>query len=280
MQKLIDDITIGDRYRRDLGDLSELAASIDSIGLLNPITVTSNLLLIAGERRLGACRALGWVEIPVNVADNIVEARDLLVAERDENTQRKPMLPAEATALGMKIEELERPAALARQAEAGKQFGRGIASGHVTGSYEGRESREIAAEAVGMSASKYVRIKHALVTADDENENDTVRQVAREAIARINAGAPIYPQVKRIFAAKQALEPEDVKAPSPGRGRKHLASLTALVASLEGVGLGFDSIEQLDSSVTPEAAATMVTRLTEQMSSIRRILKLVREREA
>lgn len=44
----------------------------------------------------------------------------LLIAERDENTCRKDFTPSEAVALGRKLEELEKPAAAERKAEAGK----------------------------------------------------------------------------------------------------------------------------------------------------------------
>ena len=60
MKVLIDDIIIKRRIRNSLGDLTYLMESIGKYGLLNPITVTDNLELIAGYRRLQACKALGW----------------------------------------------------------------------------------------------------------------------------------------------------------------------------------------------------------------------------
>ena len=50
----IDGINVGFRYRKDLGDLRTLADSIGEVGLLHPIVVTSEGLLIAGQRRLEA----------------------------------------------------------------------------------------------------------------------------------------------------------------------------------------------------------------------------------
>jgi ParB family chromosome partitioning protein len=58
---------VGERHRRDLGDVDGLAESIEDIGLLNPITVDENGLLLAGARRLAACKRLGWKTIPANV---------------------------------------------------------------------------------------------------------------------------------------------------------------------------------------------------------------------
>src|SRR3546814_4898376 len=51
----VDSILVADRYRKDLGDLSDLKQSIVYIGILNPITVTEyygGYKLLAGERRL------------------------------------------------------------------------------------------------------------------------------------------------------------------------------------------------------------------------------------
>jgi ParB family chromosome partitioning protein len=67
MDRLISEITIGARHRQDMGDIAGLASSIEDIGLLNPITVDENGLLLAGARRLAACKQLGWKNIPVFV---------------------------------------------------------------------------------------------------------------------------------------------------------------------------------------------------------------------
>lgn len=55
----IDRIRLADRIRRDYGDVAELAADIAENGLIQPPLVTPELLLIAGERRLRACKSLG-----------------------------------------------------------------------------------------------------------------------------------------------------------------------------------------------------------------------------
>jgi ParB family chromosome partitioning protein len=62
-------IQIGARHRRDMGDLASLARSIRDIGLLHPITVSQDGLLLAGGRRLEACKMLGWQDIPVTIVE-------------------------------------------------------------------------------------------------------------------------------------------------------------------------------------------------------------------
>ena len=76
-----------ERQRRTLDGIEELAASIRARGLINPITVTREGVLIAGERRLTAVRLLGWPEIPVRYMDDLTPDEQLLV-ELEENTKR------------------------------------------------------------------------------------------------------------------------------------------------------------------------------------------------
>lgn len=92
-------------------ELSELEASLRSVGLLQPITVRpaptgGGYELIAGERRLRAATNLGWTEIAAAVKD--VDDRTLLTLALVENLQRADLNPIEE-AEGYKrlIEEFE-----------------------------------------------------------------------------------------------------------------------------------------------------------------------------
>ena len=81
-------------FRR--GTLSELMISIAQVGLIQPLTVrqlTDGYELIAGERRLKACRLLGFKELPcivMNVNDEKSAAMALI-----ENVQREALEPME-----------------------------------------------------------------------------------------------------------------------------------------------------------------------------------------
>lgn len=89
-------IAVGERDREDLGDVAGLAESIRMVGLLHPVVVTEALALVAGGRRLAAVQHLGWTEVPVTVVD-LSTVTDALRAEADENTERKPLTPYEAS---------------------------------------------------------------------------------------------------------------------------------------------------------------------------------------
>jgi ParB family transcriptional regulator, chromosome partitioning protein len=86
----IQDIIVKSRIRIDTGDISDLMESISKYGLLNPITVTEEFELLAGFRRLEACKALGMTEIECNVV-NVRTGIDKLLIEADENLTRKDL---------------------------------------------------------------------------------------------------------------------------------------------------------------------------------------------
>lgn len=98
----IDKIEVGDRHRRDLGDISELADSIAHLGMLQPIGVTSDMTLVFGERRLSACRdVLGQTEIEVRTVD----VPSIMEGEFAENEIRKAFTPSERVAIADAIKE-------------------------------------------------------------------------------------------------------------------------------------------------------------------------------
>lgn len=78
------------RQRRTLDGIDELAASIAAVGLINPPVITRDGTLIAGERRLSAVQRLGWLECPVQFADEM-SAADLHLLELEENVKRQDL---------------------------------------------------------------------------------------------------------------------------------------------------------------------------------------------
>ncbi|MFE2563113.1 ParB/RepB/Spo0J family partition protein [Streptomyces mirabilis] len=291
----VQDIEVGERARVDLGDLTDLMASIKQLGLLQPIVVTADNKLIAGGRRLESCRRLGLDEVQVVVAEHIHDAVDLLKAERDENTCRKPMTASELIALGRQIEALEKPKAAQRQAEAGRTHGRGKASVPTNESYsEPIDSREKAAEAVGLSTATYSRVKQVANAAEGFQESRGQRtevsperqaesREALELIDRISTGEEVRPanggrplSVTAVYekwdgkktnrgpaAPTVRTRPEPTAPATPlldagGRRmpqRSQRKSITDGMAALSGLCVGFSGINELDESIDAEEAA-------------------------
>jgi ParB family chromosome partitioning protein len=113
----VDGITVGVRHRKDLGDLQSLMDSISEHGLLQPITVTQDGLLICGARRLAAIKALGWRQVNVWVKADLSQNLTTFLAEKEDQTNAKPYTATELAALH---EELKREIAAdaARRVEA------------------------------------------------------------------------------------------------------------------------------------------------------------------
>lgn len=71
--------------------IKELAKSISENGLLQPLTVVkknNGYELVAGERRLRACKSLGWLKVPVIIMENVTEEKKSILAVI-ENLQRE-----------------------------------------------------------------------------------------------------------------------------------------------------------------------------------------------
>jgi ParB-like chromosome segregation protein Spo0J len=151
--------------------------------------------LIAGQRRLEAVRKLGWSTIPARVVTDLSSAVERLVMERDENTVRKPMTPGELVSLGKALEELERPRALERMAEAGRSAAPGRAGqryDQMTGPFLNKgETAHVVAPALGMSGSSYKRAKFVVNAATDPDATEEDRMRAQEALTEMNTTGTI-----------------------------------------------------------------------------------------
>ena len=76
-----------ERQRRELRNIDELAESIQRIGLINPIIITQDGVLVAGERRLSAIRKLGWTHVSVQFVEELSDY-ELQTIELEENIKR------------------------------------------------------------------------------------------------------------------------------------------------------------------------------------------------
>jgi len=110
----INEIKVNARIRNDFGDIQELADDIKENGLINPITITFDNELIAGERRLRAYKLLGFQKIETN-AISIKDSEHQLQIEISENNIRKDFTFSERFDIAKRIERVERIKARDRQ---------------------------------------------------------------------------------------------------------------------------------------------------------------------
>jgi N6-adenosine-specific RNA methylase IME4 len=191
-------IRIGRRHRRDLGDVDGLAASIADVGLLHPVVVTVNGNLIAGARRLEACRRLGWADVPVTV----VELDQIVRGEFAENAHRKDFLPSEIDAIRRAMLPLEKVAA-GRRMKAGTLAKVSQGSGRATdkiGAFAGVSGRTVEKIAAVVDAAKAEPKRFGKLLAD------------MDRTSRVNGA------YKRLCVTRQAAQIRAEPPPLPGNG--------------------------------------------------------------
>lgn len=161
----IHEIVVGERYRKNLGDLEPLKQSISEIGLLHPVVIDGDRRLLVGGRRLEACKQLGMMTIQAVTAASLSDLRQRVMAEKDENVCREPFKPSEMVSLGKVIEELQRPIAEESHAAGVKEGGRppknsGGSSPRVSRPRdESRRTSSVAAAACGVDRRTYEKAR-------------------------------------------------------------------------------------------------------------------------
>lgn len=214
LERRTDSIRVGVRHRNTTGDLTPLVTSIGRVGLLQPITITPDGLLICGYRRLEAVKQLGWRTLRVWVRPGLSDDLARLLAERDENTTHKPLTALEAAALYDEVKTLLSEDAARRQQLT--RFGgeNGVYSGQ-TGDADSASPapghgsvRRQAAELVTHRAS-YNQLEQILQmerVAADRGRPADVRKVAEDELERIRNGGAVDPSYQRVRAVLRAAE--------------------------------------------------------------------------
>jgi ParB-like chromosome segregation protein Spo0J len=102
----ISEIIVGERRRTEVGNIKELADSIKKFGLLHPIVVDDHKRLVAGGRRLAACKLLGWEEVEVTLLKYLPE-QQLRAIELEENLRRKDLTEYEKSRNMVQLAEIK-----------------------------------------------------------------------------------------------------------------------------------------------------------------------------
>lgn len=103
----IDEIIVKDRIRKNAYvHIKDLMEDIQKNGLINPITINADKVLLAGFRRYTACKALKWTDIPVHMVSTESEEQDLKI-EISENELREDFTMTERLDYARRLERIE-----------------------------------------------------------------------------------------------------------------------------------------------------------------------------
>ena len=215
LERRVDSIVVGQRHRRNAGDLTTLMDSMKRVGLLQPVTITPDGYLICGYRRLEAAKRLGWNTLRVWVRSGISDELTRLLAERDENVTHQPLAADEAAKLYEELLVLVKEDADRRKkaSQFGSQTensaeepGPADSAGPERGALG--EARRRAAEMVTGKAS-YARLEQIMDMerlAADKSAPLDVRKVAEAELEAIRNGGAVDPGYQRVKAAQRAAE--------------------------------------------------------------------------
>ena len=205
----LDEIVVGERHRRDMGDIAGLAASMADprVGLLHPVVIRPDGTLIAGERRVRAAKLLGWKEIAVTVVDLEAVVRGAFA----ENACRKDFTLSEAVAIKRALEPLEKAAAKERQGTRTDKH-----PGKLPTSSKGRAADK-AAKATGMARRTLEKAEAVVAAAEAEPEKYGKLLADMDRTGRVNG---VY---RRLKIAKQAEAIRAEPPPLPGNGPYRVA---------------------------------------------------------
>lgn len=108
MKIKLDKINVKDgRFRSEFGEIEELAESIEKYGLIHPPVIDEDNNIIAGERRVRACKYLELEEIEVRLMDDLTELERREI-ELEENIQRKQFSWQEEVRAKKEIDQIKR----------------------------------------------------------------------------------------------------------------------------------------------------------------------------
>jgi ParB family chromosome partitioning protein len=227
----VEAIRVGARARQDVGDITGLVDSIRQHGLLQPLTLSPDGILLCGARRLAALRHLGIKQVQVWIRAGLSTRLQRLFAEQDENTLHQPLRPTEAAALYREVKQLLAEDAARRQEATrygANPAGSGAASGpvnlagpanrafHGPANLAGPADVTARAQAARLvtgsnSYTTLERVDELRRIADDPHHSDVTREAARIALERMDRDGKVwghYRHAKAIQATGQADDPE------------------------------------------------------------------------
>lgn len=205
-------IKVANRIRKEFGDITSLANDIKENGLLNPVTLTPDGKLLAGERRLRAVQELGWETVDARVVENPDDLQALKI-EITENENRKEFTFSEKMAYAKLLHDMYDARARANSAANLKV---GSDSPSVTSVTVGRTDARIAEE-VGIGS--YNTLHKAEYVADHATP-EMIAALDAEQLSINAAYKQLKEQAKKAEEENRSLAKELAEAQEDARREK------------------------------------------------------------
>lgn len=281
LERSVESIWVGTRHRHDLGNLDPLMESITRDGLLQPITITPDGMLICGARRLAAIRELAWKTVNVWVRSGISSTLGQLLAEQDDNVLHKPLTPTEQASLYAELKAVLMEDAARRQAatrfigDTQNPRSHGGATVAPPATTSGKARAQAAMMITGKkSHTSLERINELQQLLAHPETPEPLREQAAIELAGIDEGGSITGAQQRIHVA-QTLTELDALAndqAQPARVRDAAKSGAARVRELEHTARAAD-LEQLAQQALERVKATTKRRTPKVSGPVARLVE-------
>ena len=194
----VDSIQVKNRIRKEFGDIDSLAEDIRENGLINPVTLTPDGKLLAGERRLRAVKKLGWSTVDARIVEDPDDMRQLRI-EISENEHRKEFTFSEKMAYAKLLHDQ-----YDAEAKANSVANLKVGSDSPSASRDavGRTSEKIAAE-IGIGSSR--TLERAEYVADHATP-EMIASLDAEQLSINAAYKQLKEQAKKAEKEKEILE--------------------------------------------------------------------------
>jgi ParB-like chromosome segregation protein Spo0J len=235
----IDEIIVGERRREDFGDIEGLASSIAKFGLFHPIVVDDQNNLVAGERRLIACKSLEWREIPCRLFRDLTDEERAEI-ELDENLKRKDLTPYEASKrilqsaekiaplISSVVDEIKNPR------HAGRKSQRGAPKEEIAGALGVSKGALINAEKHVAAIEKYPELS---ISPTQKDAIDAARALDQMPVDRRTATRSKILAEGRTVIAEITNKPRLVKTKSASsKYSDNLSQIQTFITSIKAVG--------------------------------------------
>lgn len=206
-------IKVANRIRKEFGDIESLAADIKENGLINPVTLTPDGKLLAGERRLRAVKSLGWENVDARVIENTDDVQQLRI-EISENDNRKEFTFSERQRIIELLHEIYDREARARQLSGLKHVGNGDSSSAQCCTNE--RTAEKIADAVGLGTRTLQKAEYVA----DHATPEMIAALDAEQLSINAAYKQLKEQAKKAAEENESLARELAEAKEDARREK------------------------------------------------------------